>query len=104
MSDVPRHLVRNLTLVALVAIAVFNVGDVITTHMLLNRRAIEANPLASTLVGSGVLLWVKLALVFLALLITLRLRPRMGLLVFAWFVAGIYATAVLSNALILRIT
>lgn len=103
-EPVPSRTIRTLTIVALTIVAALNVADVLTTHIVLQRSGVEANPLAGVLLSSGTLLWVKLVLVALALLIALRIRPRMGVLVLAWFVAGLYATAVLSNLLIIRLT
>ena len=102
-APVSRERVKTLTIAALAAIALLNIADIVTTHLLLSRKAVESNPFASGLLGYGELTWVKLAMVGLALLLGLRLRPRVGVLVLAWFVAGIYGAAVLSNALILRV-
>lgn len=101
---VPRHAIRRATIVAIVLIGLLNVADVFTTHLVLDRRGVEANPLAGALLSSGALLWVKLAMVVAAAVVALRIRPRLGVLLLAWFVAGVYATAVLSNLLVLRLT
>ena len=104
LNDVPRTRIRTLILTAIVLIAIFNGADVVTTHFVLAHKGVEVNPLSSVLLSNNALLWVKLTLVGLAALLALRLRPTIGLLVVSWFVAGAYATAVLSNALILRLT
>lgn len=103
-TDVPRPLVRTLTIIAICLVAVLNIGDVITTHLVIARQGVEANPLAGALLSNGALLWVKLGLVALAALGAVRNPPRVGVLLLSWFVAGVYATAVLSNALLLRLT
>jgi hypothetical protein len=104
LNDVPRARIRSLTITAIVLIAVFNGADVVTTHFVLAHKGVEVNPLSSALLSNNSLLWVKLTLVGLAAVLALRLRPTIGLLLASWFVAGAYATAVLSNALILRLT
>lgn len=101
---VPRATVRKLTVVAIVLIALLNGADVLTTRLVIARSGVEANPLAGVLLSNGALLWVKLIIVALAALVAVRIAPRLGVLLMAWFVAGVYATAVLSNVLILRLT
>lgn len=96
--------VRLVTLVALGLLAVLNGADVVTTHMLLVHRGVEANPLSSVLLASQSLLWVKLGLVALLGLKVVYSRPRLGVMGAACFAAGIYATAVLSNVLVLHLT
>ena len=88
----------------MVVVAVFNVADVVTTHLVLGRAGVEANPIAGVLLGSGAILWVKLALIALVMFMAIRIPPRVGVLLMAWFVAGVYGAAVLSNALVLRLT
>ncbi len=95
--------VRTVTLAAIALLAALNVADVATTHMLMAHRGVEANPLASILLTSQTLLWVKLAIVGVLALRVLRSRPRLGLMGAACFAAGIYATAVLSNLLVLHL-
>ena len=96
--------VRRLTLVAIAVVGLLNVADVVTTHLVLSRSGVEANPLAGALLSGGTLLWVKLALVALAALVAVRIPPKLGVLLLAWFAAGVYATAVVSNLLIIRLT
>ncbi|HZU73205.1 MAG TPA: DUF5658 family protein [Acidimicrobiales bacterium] len=81
-----------------------NAADYVTTRMLLARSGSEANPLAGALLGDGRLLWVKMGLLALFGIMVLGLRARLGILALAWFAAGLYATAVLSNVLLLRLT
>lgn len=102
--DAPSNLVRTLTILAIAVVGVLNIGDVVTTHLVLARHGVEANPIAGALLGNGVLLWVKLALVAFAGVAVVKNPPRLGVLLLAWFAAGVYATAVLSNALLLRLT
>ena len=44
----------------------------------------------------------KLSIVALLGIAAARDRPKLGFMIGAWFVAGLYAAAVLSNLLILR--
>jgi hypothetical protein len=95
--------VRAVTLAALVALAFLNGADIVTTHLLLGHRGVEANPLSSLLLASQSLLWVKLGILALLGLKVLNSRPRLGVMGAACFAAGIYATAVLSNLLVLHL-
>jgi len=95
--------VRAVTLAALVSLAFLNGADVVTTHLLLAHRGVEANPLSSLLLASQSLLWVKLGILALLGLKVLNSRPRLGVMGAACFAAGIYATAVLSNLLVLHL-
>ncbi len=102
VSDVAASRIRIVTLVALGALAMLNIADVATTHMLLAHRAIEANPLAQLLLSSQNILWVKLCIVALLIARVARSRGRLGTMAATCFAAGIYATAVLSNLLVLH--
>lgn len=95
--------VRAVTLAALAVLAVLNGADVVTTHMLLGHRGVEANPLSALLLASRSLLWVKLGVLGLLGVKVLNSRPRLGVMGIACFAAGIYATAVLSNLLVLHL-
>lgn len=95
--------VRLVTLIAIGALAVLNGADVVTTHMLLAHRAVEANPLSSLLLASRALLWFKLGVLALLGLKVVYSRPRLGVMGVACFAAGIYATAVISNLLVLHL-
>lgn len=95
--------VRMVTMIALGLLAVLNGADVVTTHMLLVHQGMEANPLSSILLASQSLLWVKLGLLALLGLKVAYSRPRLGVMGAACFAAGIYATAVLSNVLVLHL-
>ncbi len=104
LAPVSRRRVRALTIAALGLLAALNGADDVTTRLLVDRRAVEANPLAGILFGNGTLLWVKLGIVALLGIAVLRLPAKVGVLLLSWFVAGLYAAAVLSNVLILRLT
>lgn len=95
--------VHTVTLFAIGALAVLNGADVVTTHMLLAHRAVEANPLSSILLATQSLLWVKLGILALLGLKVVHSRPRLGVMGAACFAVGIYATAVLSNLLVLHL-
>lgn len=103
LSGVIGDRVRIVTLLAVGALVVFNGADVVTTHMLLAHRAVEANPLSSLLLASQSLLWVKLAILAVLGLKVVSSRPRLGVMGAACFAAGIYATAVISNLLVLHL-
>lgn len=99
------HRVKVLTLMAVLALAVLNIGDAYTTHLVLQHTpagAREANPLAGVLISNGSLLYVKMAIVALLGVATVRDRPRLGLLIGMWTATGLYMAAVLSNILLLR--
>lgn len=90
-------------LVALVAIAVLNVADVVTTRALLGRGATESNPLAGLLLGGYRVEAVKFAaLAVLGFRFHRNPSPSVGRVAAAWFVAGFYFLTVVSNLLILR--
>ena len=103
LSGVVGDRVRQVTLLAIGALAILNGADVITTHILLAHRAVEANPLSSFLLASQSLLWVKLAVLAVLGLRVINSKPRLGVMAATCFAAGIYATAVLSNLLVLNI-
>lgn len=97
--------VRQLTVLAVVALAVLNATDTVTTHWLLSHApagAVEANPLAKVLLANGSLLAVKMVLIAALGVAVLRDRPKLGLLAGTWLACGLYLAAVLSNVLILR--
>jgi hypothetical protein len=91
------------TAVAVAAIAVLNLLDLLTTRMLLGYQgAIEGNPLAALLLTNGVVGVCK-ALVIGALVFRVsRRRPTIAFHALLWFVAGFYALTVLSNLLALQ--
>ncbi len=104
-SEVIGRRVRQLTLVGVVALAVLNAADAVTTHLVLahaSAGAVEANPLAKVLIADGSLLAVKMAVIALLGVAVLRDRPKLGLLVGTWLASGLYLAAVVSNVLILR--
>jgi hypothetical protein len=94
---------RLITLLGVGALIVLNGADVVTTHLLLARGAQEANPLSSLLLASSSLLWVKLVILGALGVMVIRRRPRFGVMAGVFITLGMYATAVLSNLLILRL-
>lgn len=94
---------RVMTLLGVGGLVVLNGADVVTTHLLLSHGAVEANPLSSVLLASASLLWVKLAILGALGVMVIRHRPRFGVMAFVFVALGMYATAVLSNLLILNI-
>ena len=103
LSPVPRRNIRTLTILAICLLAVLNAADYITTRLLVEHKAVELNPLAAALLGRGGLLWTKFAIITAVGIIATRARPKIGALLIAWVAVGVYATAVLSNLLSLRI-
>ena len=53
---------RVVTLLGVAGLIILNGADVVTTHILMARGAVEANPLSSVLLANASLLWVKLAI------------------------------------------
>ena len=97
--------IKRFTVVGVVLLAVLNAADAVTTKLILTKvpaGAREANPIAELLLSGRRLLFVKLAIVALLGMAVLRDRPRLGLLIGVSVVVGFYATAVVSNVLILR--
>ncbi len=97
--------IKHLTIVGVVALALLNAADAVTTHLFLLHApagGLEANPLAGLLLASGSLLLVKMAIVAALGIAVLWDRPRLGLLVGTWTVSGLYLAAVISNILLLR--
>ena len=94
---------RLITLLGIGGLVVLNGADVVTTHLLLAHGAVEANPLSSVLLASASLLWVKLAILGALGVMVIRHRPRFGVMAVVFVTLGMYATAVLSNLLILNI-
>jgi hypothetical protein len=94
---------RVITLIGVGALIVLNGADVVTTHLLLVHGAQEANPLSSVLPASASLLWVKLAILGALGVMVIRHRPRFGVMAAVFVTLGMYATAVLSNLLVLRL-
>lgn len=104
-SEAVGRRVRQLTVAGVVALAVLNAADTVTTHLVLahaSAGAVEANPLAKVLLANGSLLAVKMTVIAILGVAVLRDRPKLGLLAGSWLTAGLYLAAVLSNVLILR--
>ena len=99
----PQERLRLITLMGVGALIVLNGADVVTTHLLLAHGAQEANPLSSVLLASSSLLWVKLAILGALGVMVIRHRPRFGVMAVVFVTLGMYATAVLSNLLILHL-
>lgn len=87
---------------ALIALALFNVADVLITQAVLRRGGLEMNPLAELLMSSNSALAVKLAIVLLLAVDFVFRRPRLITLCALWFVVGIYAFVVVVNGVELR--
>ena len=99
----PQERLRLITLIGVGALIVLNGADVVTTHLLLAHGAQEANPLSSVLLASSSLFWVKLAVLAALGVMVIRHRPRFGVMAVVFVTLGMYATAVLSNLLILHL-
>jgi len=89
--------------VAVAAIALLNLADLVTTFVLLHHPgAIESNPLSALLLANG---WVGLIKggVIVALVYRIpRRRPTVAFLALLWFVAGFYFLTVISNLLAIQ--
>ncbi len=101
--SVPQPRLRLVTLVGVGGLIVLNGADVVTTHLLLAHGAVEANPLSSVLLASASLLWVKLVILGALGVMVIRHIPRFGVIAVVFVTLGMYATAVLSNLLILNL-
>ena len=88
---------------AVAAIAVLNLADLVSTRVLLGHPgAIEGNPLARLLLSSGRLEIVKAATLLVLIFRVPRRRPSVAFHAVLWFVAGVYALTVISNLLVWR--
>lgn len=88
---------RRAGLTALVLLAALNVADVVLTRLLLARGAVELNPFADRLLASNATTIVKLGIVALLYVHFLRHGPRLAVVCFMWFVAGVYMFVVAVN-------
>ena len=104
IASVSISALRRSTLIAVVSLFLLQIADVVTTKLLLAHHAIEANPLSALLLTNNTLGFVKLALVPLLGIRVIRKPGNFGVSCAVWFATGIYATAVLSNILLLRMT
>ena len=90
--------------IAVVAIAVLNIFDIITTYVAISMGAHEGNPIVAWMISSKFIIFAKIltcgALIFGALLASQR-RRRVTLpgLCIAWAVVGVYALVVALNTL-----
>ena len=89
--------------IAVAAIAVLNLADILTTKAVLaHTGAVESNPLASALLSGGRVGIIK-AIVLLGLIIRVPKRaPTVAFNAVLWFVAGFYFLTVVSNLLVLQ--
>ena len=101
-SHIAPSTLRTSSAIALAAIAVFNLLDVITTRAMLARGAIESNPLAALLLPGGFAEMIKVGVVVGLAVCVMRRRPTLGFAAAMWFGAGFYFLTVVSNLLILN--
>jgi hypothetical protein len=87
--------------VAVAAVGVFQLLDIVTTHIMLAHGAIESNPLAKFLLAGGRVEVIKVALVIALAWRVLRRPPTVAFSAGVWFVAGFYFLTVVSNLLII---
>ena len=100
-----RRPVNGLTLsmaLAVAAIAILNLADVLTTRAVVGHGAIEANPLSSALLAGGRVELLKAGIIVALVLRVPRRRPTVAFHAILWFVAGFYALTVASNLLVLN--
>ena len=89
--------------VAIAAIAVLNLADIVTTRVVLaHSNATESNPLASALLAGGRVGLIKAGVLLALILRVPRRRPTVALHAVLWFVAGFYFLTVVSNLLVLQ--
>jgi hypothetical protein len=89
--------------VAVAAIAVLNLADILTTSAVLaHTGATESNPLASALLAGGRVGLIKAGVLFALILRIPRRRPTVAFHAVLWFVAGFYFLTVISNLLVLQ--
>jgi hypothetical protein len=89
--------------VAVAAIAVLNLADVLTTRAVLaHTGAVEGNPLAAALLTGGRVEYIKAAVLAGLILRVPRRRPTVAFHAILWFVAGFYFLTVVSNLLALQ--
>ena len=86
---------------AIAAIAVFNLLDILTTHALLARGAIESNPLAALLLPGGKVELFKVVILGALGWRVMKRKPTVAFAAGLWFVAGFYFLTIVSNVLIL---
>lgn len=89
--------------VAVAAIAILNLADLITTHAALALSGgMESNPLSALLISTGMVGVIKAAVIVALIIRIPRQRPTVGLHAILWFVAGFYGLTVLSNLLVIQ--
>ena len=93
---------RRLRVTAVVALAVLNGLDLLTTSAFMREGVPEGNPLAAAGLEHG---WVgpfKLAVLAVLLARVLRRPPSLGSTCLLWFVTGVYAMVICVNVMIVR--
>lgn len=88
---------RSAMVVPVTLLILLNGADIALTHIALGRGAVEANPLSRTLLNSGRVELIKLALLCALALRSLRRRPTLRFAIACWVSTGAYAMVVLSN-------
>lgn len=89
--------------VAVAAIALLNLADLITTIVILRHPgAIESNPLSALLLANGWVGLIKGGMIVALVYRVPRARPTVAFLAVLWFVAGFYFLTVVSNLLALQ--
>jgi len=82
---------------ALALVAVLNALDIFTTRVALAGGAVEANPVARALLGSGRVELLKAAVILVLGLRLGRRRPSLALHAMLWATAGVYLLTVANN-------
>ena len=78
----------------LLAILIFNLADVATTHRILGMGGRELNPVAGWLLANGWLLAAKLGLVALIAALSHAAPPRRWVPTALWVMAGLYGSVI----------
>jgi hypothetical protein len=94
--------IRRISIGAVYATIVLNGMDVVSTHFLLQHGGTELNPLSALMLQDNILLPVKLGMLLAFGVSVIYHRGRLSVMAVTCGLAGLYATAVLSNVLLLR--
>jgi hypothetical protein len=93
---------RQARLVALIALVMLNIADLITTRIFLSQGSLEGNPLAEVLLGRGAMPYCKAAVLLGLGWSSMRSKPKLGTTCAMFFVVGVYTTAIAVNLLTIR--
>ena len=93
---------RIAAMVAVIALVVLNLADVITTHAFLSAGVDEGNPVGRLLIGSHTMEIAKAAVLIILGRRAWKGQIQLGAVCAMWFVTGVYACAICVNLMVLR--